>query len=56
MIIGNFTFDKKKNTYTGDIVTLSFEKRGVAFIPTDREERRERTGLPGHRSHRSRAR
>jgi uncharacterized protein (DUF736 family) len=35
MIIGNFTLDKKKNTYTGDIVTLSFEKRGVAFVPTD---------------------
>jgi uncharacterized protein (DUF736 family) len=35
-IIGNFTFDKKKNTYTGDIVTLSFEKRGVMFIPTEK--------------------
>jgi uncharacterized protein (DUF736 family) len=35
-IIGNFTFDKKKNTYTGDIVTLSFEKRGVTFIPTEK--------------------
>jgi uncharacterized protein (DUF736 family) len=34
MIIGNFTF--KNGTYTGDIVTLSFEKRGVAFIPTDK--------------------
>ena len=36
MIIGNFSFDKKKNTYTGDIVTLSFEKHGVTFIPTEK--------------------
>jgi uncharacterized protein (DUF736 family) len=34
MIIGNFTYDKKNDTYLGDIVTLSFEKHSVGFIPT----------------------
>jgi len=41
MIIGNFTYDTKKNTYTGDIVALSFEKRGVTFTPVEKNGEKE---------------
>ncbi|MEI9899200.1 MAG: DUF736 domain-containing protein [Hyphomicrobium sp.] len=33
MIIGTFTYDEKTGTYTGHVVTLSFERQGVALIP-----------------------
>lgn len=41
MIIGNFTHDAKKKTYTGDIVALSFEKRGVTFTPVEKNSEKE---------------
>lgn len=41
MIIGNFIYDTKKKTYTGDIVALSFEKRGVVFNPVEKNGEKE---------------
>lgn len=35
MIIGQFR-QSENDSFVGDIVTLSFEKRGVTFLPTDK--------------------
>src|SRR5208282_6370819 len=34
MIIGNFTYNKAKDTYTGEIKTLTLHRGNVAFRPT----------------------
>ena len=34
MIIGNFTYNKAKDTYTGEIRTLTLHRSKVAFRPT----------------------
>lgn len=41
MIIGNFTHNAKTDVYAGDIVTLSFEKRGVSFVPVAKNSGKE---------------
>lgn len=33
MIIGNFTYDQTKDTYTGEIKTLTLHRSNVAFRP-----------------------
>lgn len=35
MIIGNFTYNKTKDTYAGDIHTLTLLRSKVAFRPTE---------------------
>lgn len=35
MIIGNFTYDKTKDTYEGEIKTLTLLRGKVAFRPTE---------------------
>ncbi len=35
MIIGNFTYTKAQDTYTGEIATLSGSTRKVAFKPSE---------------------
>ncbi len=35
MIIGNFTYNKAKDTYTGEIRTLTLHRSNVAFRPTE---------------------
>lgn len=35
MIIGNFTYDAAKDTYTGAIKTLTLHRSNVVFRPTD---------------------
>ena len=34
MIIGNFTYNKAKDTYTGEITTLTLQRSKVEFRPT----------------------
>ena len=35
MIIGNFTYNKAKDTYTGEIRTLTLQRSKVEFHPTE---------------------
>jgi hypothetical protein len=35
MIIGNFTYDKARDTYTGELATLSVATRRVVFQPNE---------------------
>ena len=35
MIIGNFTYNKAKDTYTGEIKTLTLQRSKVEFRPTE---------------------
>jgi uncharacterized protein (DUF736 family) len=35
MIIGNFTYNTAKDTYTGEIKTLTLQRSKVAFRPTE---------------------
>jgi uncharacterized protein (DUF736 family) len=41
MIIGNFTYDAKANTYLGDIVTLNFSLSAVSFVPNEKNSDKE---------------
>lgn len=36
MIIGNFTYDAMRNTYHGDIQTLTFAREGVSLRPAQK--------------------
>jgi hypothetical protein len=36
MIIGNFCYDPQTDLYGGEIVTLTVERSGVEFRPTDK--------------------
>ncbi|RED25565.1 uncharacterized protein (DUF736 family) [Rhodopseudomonas thermotolerans] len=36
MIIGNFTYDKKADTYAGDITTLTFQRGEVQIRPAEK--------------------
>ncbi len=35
-IIGNFAYDKKANTYTGDVTTLTFQRTDVQIKPNEK--------------------
>jgi len=41
MLIGNFKYDRKADTYTGDITTLTLHRAGVQFKPVDKNGERE---------------
>lgn len=41
MIIGNFSYDAKADTYLGEIVTLNFSIAGVTFTPNDKKSDKE---------------
>ena len=41
MIIGNFSYDKKADAYTGDILTLSFSFSAVDIKPTGKSGTKE---------------
>jgi uncharacterized protein (DUF736 family) len=41
MIIGNFSYDKKADTYTGDVTTLTFHRDDVQFRPVKSREGKE---------------
>lgn len=41
MIIGNFTFDNKTNTYTGNVTTLTFQRSKVQLRPVEKSGDRE---------------
>lgn len=41
MIIGNFSYDKKADTYSGDITTLTFHRNDVQFRPVKKSEGKE---------------
>lgn len=36
MIIGNFSYDKKADTYAGDITTLTFQRTDVQLRPAEK--------------------
>jgi uncharacterized protein (DUF736 family) len=36
MKIGNFKYDRKADTYTGDIATLTFQRSGVQLKPVEK--------------------
>lgn len=40
-IIGNFVHDAKSGNYTGDIVTLTFNRTGVQFKPNEKSGEKE---------------
>jgi hypothetical protein len=35
MIVGNFSYDASRDTYTGEITTLTLQRGNVVFRPTD---------------------
>jgi uncharacterized protein (DUF736 family) len=41
MIIGNFTYDKKADTYTGDVTTLTFQRADVQLKPNEKSGAKE---------------
>jgi len=41
MIIGNFTYDKKADTYTGDVTTLTFQRENVQLKPNEKSGAKE---------------
>ena len=51
MIIGNFTYNKAQDSYTGELATLEVDARKVMFRAI--EARPTRRPLPGRRSHKT---
>jgi uncharacterized protein (DUF736 family) len=41
MIIGNFSYDVERNTYAGEITTLTLQRSGVLFRPTEKASDKE---------------
>src|ERR1700722_14802421 len=41
MIIGNFSYDADRNTYSGEITTLTLQRSNVQIRPTDKTGERE---------------
>jgi uncharacterized protein (DUF736 family) len=41
MIVGNFSYDAGRDTYTGEITTLTLQRSNVVFRPTDKAGDRE---------------
>jgi hypothetical protein len=41
MIVGNFSYDTSRDTYTGEITTLTLQRSNVVFRPTDKVGDRE---------------
>ena len=41
MIIGTFTYDKKADSYKGDVTTLTFQRSNVQFTPNKKAAEKE---------------
>ena len=48
MIIGNFTYDPARNTYTGELSTLTVQSRALVFQPNEPKGERSNGRKPPH--------